>query len=91
MKTFKVGDRVGWQSQAAGSTKTKVGTVVRVVPAHEKPGVTSDERVKYSDSVDPRSLSRDHDSYLVQVPALPGSKARPKLYWPRVSLLELVL
>ena len=37
-KTFKMGDRVRWESQAAGISQMKTGEVVHVIP----PGSTPD-------------------------------------------------
>lgn len=56
-KMYNVGDIVEWESQSAGYTKTKRGTVVRVVPP---------ERWAYE--VKGSGLSaRPHESYVVQV------------------------
>lgn len=64
---FKKGDVVTWNSQAAGSWKTKTGTIISVHSAKGKP-----------------------DSYVVEVPPSPGSKAKPKKYFPRTSALKKV-
>jgi hypothetical protein len=86
-KSFAVGDRVTWKSQAAGSWKQKTGTVVEVVPAHRIP------RDKNFGS------SRTHDSYIVEVTFEPKRSTsaiksvrqrKPERYWPRVSNLRLV-
>jgi hypothetical protein len=55
IKAFKLGDRVRWQSQAAGSWKEKRGTIVEVVPAKRQP------------SNAPYSGSRSHEWYVVDV------------------------
>lgn len=36
-REFKVGDRVTWKSQAAGSWKRKTGTITEVVPPNKLP------------------------------------------------------
>lgn len=76
MQTFKIGDKVTWQSQSQGSWKTKVGTVARIVPPGWTPGPTVFRRLKSS------GLPRDHESYVVLT-----DKSE---YWPRVNKLTLV-
>ena len=75
-KTFKIGDRVHWTSQAAGIEQTKVGVVIAVVP----PGVPAALR----DAGGPR----EHESYIVKASILGGGN-RERKYWPLVSKLEL--
>ena len=62
---FKKGDEVTWSSQAAGSWKTKTGTIVDVLKARNKP-----------------------DRHVVLVNPKPGSRAKPKKYFPRTSALN---
>lgn len=62
---FRVGDVVTWSSQAAGSWKTKTGTVTHVYRLN---GVVK--------------------QYAVKVPPKEGSKAKPKMYYPRASALK---
>ncbi|CAM6479437.1 hypothetical protein [Citrobacter portucalensis] len=62
---FQVGDVVTWSSQAAGSWKTKTGTVTHV---YRRDGVVK--------------------QYAVKVPPKEGSKAKPKMYYPRASALK---
>ena len=77
MKTFNIGDRVTWNSSSSGSWKTKTGVIVEIIAK----GKTS----KLAGSGWPR----DHESYIVSVES--GKRViRPKMYWPRVSKLELV-
>lgn len=85
-KSFKVDDVVTWRSQAAGSWKTKTGTVIEVVAAHKIP------RDKNFGS------SRNHESYIVEVTYEPQRSTsaiksmrvkKPERYWPRVSNLRL--
>ncbi len=91
VQQFKVGDKVQWTSQAAGSTKTKVGVVVGVVPAAssiERHPVFRDwnERLCYGGG-----LLRNHESYLVAVEyGTPQHGIRKALYWPRVKGLRMV-
>lgn len=74
---FKVGDRVVWRSQAAGTWRVKRGEVVEVVPAGHDPQAT----------IPGRGFWRDKESYVVRAtPDRP--KARPQLYWPRTSALK---
>jgi hypothetical protein len=76
---FKVGDLVEWTSQAKGCTRTKLGRVVAVIPEHERPT-----------GIKGCGDARDHKSYIVSVAPKNGSKAKPKAYWPVVSLLTPV-
>lgn len=86
---FKVGDRVTWTSQSQGSTTTKSGEIIAIVPAGSTP-----HRIMLPDKYRNcrcmyDGMRRDHESYIVAV--IPGKtgKASPQLYWPRVSLLSL--
>ncbi len=77
--SFVVGDKVTWKSQAAGSWKTKVGTVVEVVRAGATPKTI-------------RHLgTRKVESYVVEVTYKPnqrGQVKKPERYWPVASGLE---
>ncbi|MGG5836086.1 hypothetical protein [Huaxiibacter chinensis] len=64
---FKKGDTVTWSSQAAGSWKTKLGTITHVYTKNGNP-----------------------DRYAVEVKPPEGSKAKPKMYYPRTSALKKV-
>jgi len=86
-KTFLVGDRVTWKSQAGGSWKQKTGTVVEVVPAFKVP---KDKNF---------GSSRNVESYIVEVsyPAKRSKSAikkvvqrKPERYWPLARNLKLV-
>lgn len=70
-RKFKVGDEVTWTSQAAGSSKTKTGIIVALIPP----------RGIIPKAVRPPGAGwpRNHESYVVQV----GTQ----FYWPRVSHL----
>ena len=81
---FKVGDEVSWSSASNGSWKEKIGDVVEVIPA----GV-SVHRSKFRSELDASSIPRKEESYVVCVGPKPGSRAKPKYYWPRVSALKL--
>lgn len=81
---FKVGDEVSWNSASNGSWKEKIGDVVEVIPA----GV-SVHRSKFRNELDASSIPRKEESYVVCVGPKPGSRAKPKYYWPRVSALKL--
>lgn len=95
---FKLGESVSWKSQAGGSTKKKTGTVVGIVPAGPRkglfkyiiPSLSFDEaHQKFNLSpIDCAGLSRNHESYLVSVQDGKTDKAKPKIYWPRVSSLQ---
>ena len=86
---FKVNDLVTWTSQANGSQLTKTGRIIAVVPTRTTPyKLLSPEILDQYNcaAVDARSLFRKEESYLVAVET--GGKAKPKLYWPRVSALR---
>ena len=74
---FKVGDEVFWTSQAGGSSKAKAGKVVAVVPSHELPICPAGMRLKGV-----HYISRNHESYLVQV------GRNRTLYWPLTKYLK---
>ena len=73
--TFKLNDKVAWASQSQGSARRKVGTVVQVIPANVPPKLVGS------------GLARPHESYVVSVPGK-TARAKPKIYWPVVSLLQ---
>lgn len=92
---INIGDSVEWTSSAAGTTKTKRGKVVAIVPAKGLASVVTffcqDWRERYSAS-GLNSLSffgRGHESYLIAVPTKTG-RGRQCLYWPRTSQLRKV-
>jgi Iap family predicted aminopeptidase len=86
--SFQVGDTVTWTSQAGGHSKTKVGEVVNIVP---KGSQLSWRGVQFKDTHRFRHGGgpRNHESYLVSVPAK-TSKGKPTLYWPVVKNLRKV-
>jgi len=77
---FSVGDYVQWYSQAGGRGKHKIGRVLAVIPAgqHVLDYLPAGLSIKYG-----YGMPRNHESYLVQV----GMGIR--LYWPRVSQLDI--
>lgn len=77
VKSFAVGDRVSWESQAGGYSKKKIGTVVEVVPASHFPQMMGGV-----------GGLRHHESYVVSVIHSPTTK--PERYWPLVRNLRLV-
>ncbi len=81
---FKVGDEVSWSSASNGSWKEKIGDVVEVIPA----GVSVYSST-FRNELDASSIPRKEESYVVCVGPKPGSRAKPKYYWPRVSALKL--
>ena len=87
---FKVGDKVWWSSQAAASRTLKSGEIVAVVPAGEYPFETpwlGKSKMMYGPP-NMNCTGRNHESYLVEVKH--GDRAKPRLYWPRVSQLEII-
>lgn len=85
-----VGDIVRWESQSAGTWSTHEGRVVAVIPADARfrldmiPLALGNCVLCF----DVPDTTRDHVSYLVEVPH-PG-RGKPRLYWPRVPTLERV-
>ena len=79
---YKVGDQVIWISGAQGVQRKKSGFVECVIPAGKRP------TVEQSKEADAYGASRDHESYLVRVPGK-TAPSKGKLYWPRVSQLQL--
>jgi hypothetical protein len=94
MEKFREGDMVTWTSQAGGNTKTKVGTVVAVIPG----GEASYERARSAIDLRTRAgthrsafgggWSRPAESYVVEVPQGTTGRAKPVLYWPVASALR---
>ncbi len=92
---FNVGDTVQWHSSAAGGTTKKTGRILAVV----EPGTTGAHAVtafinKHVRAGTHRSAygggaGRAHTSYVVEV-AVGSTKAKPVLYWPVASKLQLV-
>lgn len=91
-KVFKLGQTVKWSSSAGGHVREKQGEVVAVFRPGIYPTAHRLER-DYPDCSAGSTLGggygRDHESYLIKVPG-PTPKSKPRLYWPRVSALELV-
>lgn len=87
---MKIGDKVTWESQAAGSTTTKTGEIYVIVPAGKTPYEamnTVQRRSNYPKRYD--GWPRDHESYIVKVKKGKTDKAMPVLYWPRVKGLQM--
>ncbi|MDF6270000.1 hypothetical protein NLO40_08760 [Escherichia coli] len=84
VKRFKEDDEVIWSSQAGGSEKVKIGLVVEVIPAG-----SSVKKSRFAIFLDAPGMARSEESYIVCVGPKPGSRAKPKYYWPRTSALSL--
>ena len=78
-----VGTPVSWTSQSRGTTLTKTGKIVDVIPSGEVP----DELKWPALYRDGRLLGarRKKISYVVKVDPPAGSSAAPKFYWPRTE------
>lgn len=91
-KQFKVGDAVQWTSSAQGSTTSKTGVVVAVIPGGKKSADAVRTQVRQREKTHTSAFgygnNRDHESYLVAVPQGTTGRAKPKLYWPVVSKLK---
>lgn len=90
---FQLGDTVSWNSQAGGCRTIKRGKVWLVVPICGrlqqvlKRWMDGPDWKQYQPMFDFSGAPRLEESYVICVPS-PG-KAKPKLYWPRVSALVL--
>lgn len=97
--TFLLGDSVTWTSQSNGTTRTKTGTIVAVVP----PNVTLTKVFAQRADLNQHNYNLDNipslyytycrprESYIIAVTMLTRTgkrKARPQLYWPRVAWLQ---
>ena len=93
MLEFKTGDIVEWSSTSRGSTKTKRGVIVAIVPKkapeYQIEKRYREEHPKYKRMSDGGGRPRDHESYLVLVPG--PNTTLPSLYWPVVAKLALVM
>jgi len=95
---MQVGTAVEWCSQSKGSGFTrKEGAVVIVVPPSYRGNVASLFRSKGLDlsqyntaKLTTKHLERTQESYIIAVKAGKTAKAKPLLYWPRVSDLHIV-
>lgn len=89
-KTFKIGAKVTWKSQAGGFTKIKTGKVIGVVmPGAEAADVYYDKftgNIEASPQFMLHALPRNETSYLVQVER-PASAQVIHVYHPRTSQL----
>lgn len=84
---YEVGQKVKWTN---ANEKEKIGTIVLAIPRHTDMYQVRPSGFwgKYNWSSYGYGKTRDHRSYLVVVES--GGKAKPKIYWPRVSALKLV-
>lgn len=87
---FEVGQKVCWSSSANKTTTEKVGVIVLAIPRHTQRWQVQPAGFygKYNWSSYGHGMTRDHRSYLVAVES--GGKAKPRIYWPRVSALKLI-
>jgi len=88
-QTFKVGDEVFWNSQAAGTSTRKQGVVIRVIGKGEYCPIGGGDLMKYAVQLG-STHPRDHENYLVVVPGK-SKKAKEMLYRPVVSSLKMVV
>lgn len=78
---MKLKDKVKWTSSSNGSTKTKTGVIVDVIPPK---GRIAERHRDFG--LEGYGLPRDHESYVVHV-AGKTEKAKGKRYWPLVNKL----
>jgi hypothetical protein len=79
MTEYKVFDIVEWTSAAAGTWKTKRGTIVRVVSSLSLDGARKKVQIVWVSVPPPKCKNGE------------PSMAKPKTYTPRLSALKLVL
>ena len=81
---MQIGDKIKWRS----SNEDKEGVIVAVVPAGSDPYTAAKPLgTAYGSLLYGGGQNRSHESYLVAVETK-GTRSKPKLYWPRVSLLR---
>jgi hypothetical protein len=86
---FKKGDIVVWGSQSAGFYKEKQGLIVEVIQPGQNPYRLKQFPYELYRKVDPSTvLPRKQESYLIAVKGK-TNKSKSKLYWPRVTHLNL--
>ncbi len=88
---FKLGDKVEWWSQSSGWRGLKIGEIALVIPEGKSPSpdlLKEDFPACSLNAMKNPGMGRDHESYIVRVPS--RTKAKDKLYWPRVSALQPV-
>lgn len=85
-KKFEAGSSASWTSKRTGITKTV--KVAAVVPPGTTPSECIDVKrynVSRADVFCKRSKTRDHESYLVELPS--DGKGRAFVFWPPVANL----
>jgi len=83
-EVFSIGNVVTWRSQAQGSAKTKVGTIIEVVPPDTRP--PPKDALVSTDAVSDGITS----ATIVEV-ATGKQKQGKRHYWPVVSRLKRAL
>jgi hypothetical protein len=83
-EVFSIGNVVTWRSQAQGSAKTKVGTIIEVVPPDTRPSTAG------RPGLNECGYGRNHVSYIVEV-TTGKQKQGKRHYWPVVSRLKRAL
>jgi len=83
---FSLGDRVYWESGAAGTTKRKVGVIVGVVPSGKHRRKYLPGPLSYDTRIVRPDICRSRESYFVAVDQAPGIK--PVVYHPFTSKLR---
>jgi hypothetical protein len=84
---MNLGDKVRWTSQSSGIVKEKLGLIVAVVKPNQIPPVTETAERYAARSLYGGGAVRRHESYLVLTNE---GNSRYRIYWPRVSALEVI-
>lgn len=79
---FKVGELLEWNSQAHGKNRTKIGVIIKAIPAHTGITYYNDQHTLWK--IDGPGAPRNHESYIV---AIPHADKPTEFFWPKVGVL----
>lgn len=79
---FKVGELLEWDSQAHGNWRTKIGVIIKAIPAGFSPDYYNDQHSLWK--IDGLGEPRNHESYIV---AIPHADKPTEFFWPKVGVL----
>lgn len=80
---FNVGDLIEWRSHAHGNWRTKIGIIMKVIPAQK--AIRSMPEQKGLWKIDCPGAPRNHETYII---ALPHPDKPTEFFWPRVGQLK---
>ena len=86
--SLKERDTVTWTSQSGGFTKTKIGTILTIVPPYQSAYINIPKEERYTNRVKAQDVS-NFERAIVTVPR--GGKSKIVDYYiPRLSVLKKV-